>query len=117
MAVLITGLVGSSGKKASEAACSATWAVAILAAGFVVVVMGRAMKRRIRGRRRDGVRRMEAIVVVGHSPVLASNVGTVENGEFFCLTAVESRQTSGKNGWKSLIRGLYSKESYIDCVC
>lgn len=60
--VRMCGLVGSSGKNGrSETMCSATCAVAILAAGLVVVVMGLVVERRVRGRRRDGARRIEGM--------------------------------------------------------
>ena len=64
IAVRICGLKGSSGKKGcSERVCSASCAVAILAAALVVVVvvMGLEIDTRVNGRKREQVRRAEAI--------------------------------------------------------
>lgn len=56
------GLKGSSGKKGcSESVCSATCAVAILAADLVVVVIGLVAERRVRGRRREETLSIEAM--------------------------------------------------------
>ena len=54
IAVRMCGLKGSSGKKGcSGPVCSATCAVAMLAADLVVVEIGRVVERRVRGRRRE----------------------------------------------------------------
>lgn len=58
MAVLTRGAFGSSGKKGvSPLGVSCITAVATLAAGLAVVVMGRVEAKRVRGRRREAVRR------------------------------------------------------------
>ena len=63
IAVRTVGLSGSFGKNScSESFCSGACAAATLAAGLVVVVMGRIAGRRVRGRRRDDARRKVAIM-------------------------------------------------------
>ena len=63
IAVRIVGACGSFGKKGCSASvCPIACAVATLAAGFVVVVIGRAEAKRERGRRRHEVRMNEAMV-------------------------------------------------------
>jgi hypothetical protein len=60
MAVRTVGPNGSLGKSGcSEPVWSTTWAVAALAEGLVVVVIGRIVGKRVRGRRRDDARRKE----------------------------------------------------------
>lgn len=59
------GLEGSLGKKGcSERVCSASCAVAILAAGLVVVAMGLRAERRVTGGKREEARKIEAMAEI-----------------------------------------------------
>ena len=63
MDVLIVGAYGSSGKNGiSLVGASCITAVAALAAGLEVVVMGRFIAKRVRGRRREALRTKDMVI-------------------------------------------------------
>ena len=77
IAVRTIGPDGSCGKKGcSEPVCSRIRAVAALAAGFVVALIGRMAGTRVRGRRRDDARVKKAMTASVKSDLL-----TVSDGE------------------------------------
>ena len=97
MAVRIVGPNGSLGKNGwSVPICSTTCAVAALAEGLVVVVMGRIVEKCVRGRRRDDARRMEAMmkfVQFVRKVQLTTKVGMALGGKpQFCVAQMRGQR-------------------------